>query len=151
MDHPKKESKSEMLLPPPPPVLPPKFVPEKASASQRLPMARRGFGSKGQSISLLTNHFKVAVSKNDGHFYHYSVSIKYEDDSHVDAKGVGRKILDQVYETYNAELAGKRFAYDGEKSLFTVGSLPQNKLDFTVVLADESSHRYEMGSYFHNF
>ncbi|KAK6143266.1 hypothetical protein DH2020_023614 [Rehmannia glutinosa] len=108
-----------MLLPPPPPVLPPKFVPEKASASQVnvFPWLGVDLVQKGK------------------------VSIKYEDDSPVDAKGVGRKILDQVYQTYNAELAGKRFAYDGEKSLFTVGSLPQNKLDFTVVLADESSHR----------
>ncbi|GER43501.1 ATPase E1-E2 type family protein / haloaciddehalogenase-like hydrolase family protein [Striga asiatica] len=48
------------------------------------------------------------------------VTIKYEDDTPVDAKGVGRKILGQVYETYKTELAGKRFAYDGEKSLFSV-------------------------------
>ncbi|GFP87837.1 protein argonaute 4a [Phtheirospermum japonicum] len=136
MDNSKSDKTSEKLPPPPPPAVPPKCVPEKATASQRVPMTRRGFGSRGQSISLLTNHFKVTVSKTDGHFYHYSVSIKYEDDSIVDAKGIGRKILDQVYETYKTELASKRFAYDGEKSLFTVGPLPQNKLEFTVILAD---------------
>ncbi|KAI3448748.1 hypothetical protein Pfo_005413 [Paulownia fortunei] len=142
MDYPKNDCKSEMLPPPPPPpAVPPNFVPQKETAIKRLPMARRGFGSRGQSISLLTNHFKVAVLKTDGYFYHYSVSIKYEDDSPVDAKGNGRRILDQVYDTYGAELAGKRFAYDGEKSLFTVGSLPQNKLEFTVILADVSSNR----------
>ncbi|GER48831.1 argonaute family protein [Striga asiatica] len=57
-------------------------------------------------------------------------------DTPVDAKGVGRKILGQVYETYKTELAGKRFAYDGEKSLFSVGPLPHNKLEFTVVMSE---------------
>ncbi|KAL6196028.1 hypothetical protein ACLB2K_031645 [Fragaria x ananassa] len=36
---------------------------------------------------------------------------------------------------------GKDFAYDGEKSLFTVGSLPRNKLEFSVVLEDTPSNR----------
>ena len=35
----------------------------------------------------------------------------------------------------------KDFAYDGEKSLFTVGSLPQNKLEFTDVVDDVSVER----------
>ncbi|KAL2230587.1 UNVERIFIED_CONTAM: Protein argonaute 4A [Sesamum indicum] len=126
---------------PPPPAIPPNFVPEKAVVIKRVPMAKRGFASRGQSISLLTNHFKVALSRTDGHFYHYSVSIKYEDDSPADAKGIGRKVLDKVHDTYASELAGKRFAYDGEKSLFTVGPLPQNKLEFTVVLEEISSNR----------
>lgn len=43
-------------------------------------------------------------------------------------------MLDKVYETYESELGGRDFAYDGEKSLFTVGSLPRNKMVFTVVL-----------------
>lgn len=60
----------------------------------------------------------------------------------MDAKGIGRRILDRVHETYGVELAGKKFAYDGEKSLFTVGPLPQNKLEFTVILDDVSSNRY---------
>ncbi|GER34610.1 argonaute family protein [Striga asiatica] len=135
------DNRKPETLPPPPPI-PPKGVPEKAGrSSKRLPMARRGLGSRGQNISLLTNHFKVSVSKTDGSFYHYSVTIKYEDDTPVDAKGVGRKIIDQVYETYNTELAGKRFAYDGEKSLFSVGPLPHNKLEFTVVMSEVSSSR----------
>lgn len=70
------------------------------------------------------------------------MSISYEDGHPVDAKGVGRKILDKVHETYESELSGKDFAYDGEKSLFTIGSLPQKKLEFTVVLDEPSSHRY---------
>ena len=50
--------------------------------------------------------------------------------------------LDKVKETYSTDLENKDFAYDGEKSLFTVGQLPNKKLDFTVVLNDVSSSRY---------
>ena len=69
------------------------------------------------------------------------VSISYEDGCPVDGKGVGRKVIDRVHETYRSDLDGKDFAYDGEKSLFTVGSLPRNKLEFTVVLEDVTSNR----------
>lgn len=51
-------------------------------------------------------------------------------------------MLDRVRETYDTELASKEFAYDGEKSLFTVGSLPHNKHEFVVVLEDVTSSRY---------
>lgn len=74
-------------LPPPPPVIPPNIVPIRAETEQipepvkkkplRLPIARRGLGSKGQKISLVTNHFKVNVTNLDGHFFHYSVCIVY--------------------------------------------------------------------------
>ncbi|XP_026399230.1 protein argonaute 4A-like isoform X1 [Papaver somniferum] len=133
-------------LPPPPPV-PPNVVPikvepvKKVSKPKRVPMARTGLGNKGNKIQLLTNHFKVAVSNADGYFFHYCVSLFYEDDRPVESKGVGRKVLDRVQETYASELAGKDFAYDGEKSLFTVGPLPQTKLEFTVVLDEMSSNR----------
>ncbi|XP_059625065.1 protein argonaute 4-like isoform X1 [Cornus florida] len=137
-------------LPPPPP-LPPNVVPVRAEpelASEpvkkkvvRVPIARRGLGSKGQKTTLLTNHFKVNVTNVDGHFFHYSVSLSYEDGRPVDGKGIGRKVIDRVQETYDTELAGKNFAYDGEKSLFTVGPLPRNKLEFTVVLEDITSTR----------
>ncbi|PSR95426.1 Protein argonaute like [Actinidia chinensis var. chinensis] len=137
-------------LPPPPPV-PPNIVPLQAEPEHvpepvkkkvvRVPTSRRGLGSKGQKIPLLTNHFKVNVTNVDGHFFHYCVSVSYEDGRPVDGKGVGRKVIDRVHETYDTELAGKDFAYDGEKSLFTVGPLPRNKLEFTVVLEDISSNR----------
>jgi hypothetical protein len=43
----------------------------------------------------------------------------------------------------DSELSEKDFAYDGEKSLFTVrSSLPHNKLEFTVVFEDVQSNRY---------
>ncbi|KAI3795891.1 hypothetical protein L1987_38551 [Smallanthus sonchifolius] len=132
-------------LPPPPPV-PEDVVPEKAlepvkKKVMRVPMARRGLATKGQKVPLLTNHFKVNVSNVDGHFFHYSVALFYEDGRPVDGKGVGRKVLDRVHETYGSELEGKEFAYDGEKSLFTIGALPRNKLEFTVILEDVTSNR----------
>jgi eukaryotic translation initiation factor 2C len=67
--------------------------------------------------------------------------VTYEDGHPVEGKGVGRKVIDRV-ETYDSELSGKDFAYDGEKSLFTVGSLSRNKLDFTIVLEDVQSNGY---------
>lgn len=138
---------TEPLPPPPPPPaeVPPNVVPIKAEAEppkqKRLPMARRGLGTRGQKIQLMSNHFKVNIANIDGHFFHYSVNLMYEDGRPVDGKGVGRKVLDRVHETYDTELAGKDFAYDGEKSLFTVGALPHNKLEFTVVLEDVTSAR----------
>ncbi|OWM69089.1 hypothetical protein CDL15_Pgr025276 [Punica granatum] len=136
-------------LPPPPPFIPPDVEPVKVEhlpepvkkKVDRVPIARRGLGTKGQKINLYTNHFKVDINKNDGHFYHYCVSVFYEDGRPVDGKGIGRKVIDRVQETYSTELAGKDFAYDGEKSLFTIGALPQNKLEFTVVLEDVTSNR----------
>lgn len=140
------------VLPPPPPLPPnsvplrvgedePKFEPPLKKKVTRVPMARPGLGTKGQKIQLLTNHFKVNVSSVDGYFFHYCVSIFYEDGKPVDAKGIGRKIIDRVKETYDTELGGKNFAYDGEKSLFTNGALPLNKLEFSVVLEDINSNR----------
>ncbi|KAL6537647.1 hypothetical protein OROHE_012274 [Orobanche hederae] len=58
--------------------------------------------------------------------------IKYEDESPVDAKGMGRMILDQVYEL---SLLGSNLCTMVRRAL------PQNKLEFTVVLADASPSR----------
>ncbi|XP_073272774.1 protein argonaute 4-like [Primulina huaijiensis] len=133
-------------LPPPPPV-PPNVTPLKAESEQQVkkallvPMARRGMGSRGNKVPVLTNHFQVKVNSSDGYFFHYSVALFYEDGRPVEGKGIGRKVLDRVQETYDSELAGKQFAYDGEKTLFTVGPLPRNKLEFTVVLEDATSNR----------
>jgi eukaryotic translation initiation factor 2C len=57
----------------------------------------------------------------------------------VENKGIGRKVMEKLAQMYSSELAGKDFAYDGEKSLFTVGSLPQNIFEFKVVLEEASS------------
>ncbi|RDY14406.1 Protein argonaute 4, partial [Mucuna pruriens] len=153
MDSFEPDGNGKELLPPPPPVVPSDVVPLKAEEvlctpaeplkkkASRTPIARRGLGSKGMKIQLYTNHFNVNVTKNDGHFFHYSVAFSYEDGRPVEGKGVGRKIMDRVQETYHSDLNGKDFAYDGEKSLFTIGSLPQNKLEFEVVLEDVTSNR----------
>ncbi|CAN4100697.1 unnamed protein product [Withania somnifera] len=131
----------------PPPPVPADFAPATAEPEPvkkkalSVTMARRGLGSKGQKMPILTNHFKVNVTNVDGHFFHYSVALFYEDGRPVEGKGIGRKVLDRVHETYDTELAGKDFAYDGEKSLFTIDSLPRNKLEFTVVLDDITSNR----------
>ena len=50
-------------------------------------------------------------------------------------------ILDRVQDAYNSELNRKDLAYDGEKTLFTIGSLAQKKLEFTVVVEDVISNR----------
>ncbi|XP_022728605.1 protein argonaute 4-like [Durio zibethinus] len=146
MDSSEKEGSGATGSLPPPPPLPPNVAPIKAECEPakkvlRVPMARKGLGSKGQKISILTNHFKVNVGTVDGHFFHYSVSLSYEDGRPVVGKGVGRKVMDKLHETYSSELAGKDFAYDGEKSLFTVGPLPSTKLEFPVVLEDVTSDR----------
>lgn len=55
-------------------------------------------------------------------------------------KGVGRKVIDKLCETYDV-LRNKNFAYDGEKSLFTLRSLHHKKQEFIVVLEEVSSTR----------
>ncbi|PAN17712.1 hypothetical protein PAHAL_3G150900 [Panicum hallii] len=137
-------------LPPPPPV-PPNVVPIKADdvlgesppnkpvKPKKLPMVRPGVGRKGQPIQLYSNHFKVLVKSTEDFFFHYDVKLKYEDGRPVDGKVVGRKVIDKLQQTYHCELSNKDFAYDGEKSLFTVGALPQVNNEFTVVLEDTST------------
>ncbi|KAL2557292.1 Protein argonaute 4 [Forsythia ovata] len=147
MDHLDQEGNNAPEGLPPLPPIPPSAVPMKPESESemkkvfRAPMARRGLGTRGQKVPILTNHFKVKVASVDGHFFQYSVALFYEDGRPVDEKGVGRKVLDRVHDTYDTELAGKDFAYDGEKSLFTVGPLPRNKLEFTVVLEDVTTNR----------
>lgn len=70
------------------------------------------------------------------------VSLSYEDKKPVENKGMGRKIIDKLYQTYSSELGGKRFAYDGEKALYTVGPLPRNKQEFTVLLEESITKRF---------
>ncbi|KAI5683232.1 hypothetical protein M9H77_04460 [Catharanthus roseus] len=127
-----KEAASQSL-PPTSPVIPANVKPEQVDRPKHAIMRRPGFGTSGRHISLLTNCFKVLIKRPDETFYQYSVSITSEDRA-VEGKGVGRKVVGRLYQTYSSELAGSRFAYDGEKTLYTVGVLPQNNLEFTVVL-----------------
>lgn len=73
---------NEECLPPPPPIVPADIEPIKIEPQivkkklpTKVPMARRGLGSKGAKLPLLTNHFKVNVTNTDGYFFQYSVSI----------------------------------------------------------------------------
>ncbi|KAK2979039.1 hypothetical protein RJ640_013673 [Escallonia rubra] len=134
-------------LPPSPPVIPPNVKPDCVDPPKRSIIQRPGVGTAGRHIPLLANHFKVSVESSNEIFYQYTVSISSEDKRTIESKGSGRKILDKLYQTYSSELAGKRFAYDGEKSLYTVGPLPQNNLEFTVVLEESVAKR---GSPSHN-
>ncbi|KAJ4768954.1 Argonaute family protein [Rhynchospora pubera] len=110
----------------------------KLEVSKRVPMARPGVGEQGRRITLLSNHFNVRLTATDAVFYHYSVAIKYEDDKAVENKGIGRKVIEKLVQMYSSELDGKDFAYDGEKSLFTVGPLRQNIFEFQVLLEETS-------------
>ncbi|KAH9745002.1 protein argonaute 16 [Citrus sinensis] len=141
----KAEAGQSPPLPPSPPLMPPNVKPEHVDLPRHSIMSRRGVGNCGRRISLLTNHFKVSVNTTDAVFYQYTVTISGEDKRIAKGKGIGRKVVDKLYQTYSAELAGKRFAYDGEKSLYTVGPLPQNKFEFTVVL-EESRAKQQNGS-----
>ncbi|KAJ3669410.1 hypothetical protein LUZ60_011360 [Juncus effusus] len=122
--------------------------PTKSNAAKnekRVLMARPGLGKEGRRISLLSNHFNVRFTGSDAVFYHYSIQITYDDNKPVENKGIGRKIIDKLFQMYSSELAGKHFAYDGEKSLFTVGPLPQNIFEFKIVL-EEAAAKPKAGS-----
>ncbi|XP_073311824.1 protein argonaute 16 [Primulina huaijiensis] len=118
------------------PTLPPNANLQQAALPKRSIIDRTGFGTSGRPISLLANHFKVSLRCPNEIFYQYNVSISSEDNGVVESKGIGRKITEKLYQTYSSEFAGKTFAYDGEKCLYTVGPLPQNKLEFTVILEE---------------
>ncbi|WZY85352.1 hypothetical protein YC2023_031736 [Brassica napus] len=65
-------------LPPPPTIIPPIVEPVRVKTevvekkNLRVPMARLGFGLKGQKIPLLTNHFKVNVANLHEYFHQYN-------------------------------------------------------------------------------
>ncbi|XP_028794671.1 protein argonaute 16 isoform X2 [Neltuma alba] len=106
---------------------------------------RRGFGTMGKQMPLLANHFQVSVGVPDAVFFQYSVSITSENGIAIESKGIGRKLIEKLYQSYSSELGGKSFAYDGGKTLYTVGALPHQKLEFTVVL-EESLAKCSSGS-----
>ncbi|XWS31011.1 hypothetical protein CRYUN_Cryun23aG0040600 [Craigia yunnanensis] len=135
-----EEAGKSPSLPPLHPTIPSNVNPESMKPPRYSIAHRCGVGTSGQQISLLANHFKVSVNATDAVFYQYTVTISSEDRV-VESKGIGRKLVDKLYQTYSSELDGKRFAYDGEKSLYTVGRLPQNKCEFTMVLEESFAKR----------
>ncbi|CAL1407236.1 unnamed protein product [Linum trigynum] len=80
-------------------------------------------------------HFRVSVCVPDAVFFYYTVSITYEDKRLVEGKGIGRKLLDKLYQTYSSVFVGKTFAYDGDKTLHYWNSTGE-KQEFIVVLKD---------------
>lgn len=63
------------------------------------------------------------------------------DKNAAQSKVYGRKIVNRLFEIYSKELKNKRFVYDGERSLVTIGPLPQNNFELTVVLEDSSARQ----------
>ncbi|KAK4397822.1 protein argonaute 16 [Sesamum angolense] len=117
----RERDKSPSLAPPASTILHDVKV-ERVDLPKRSIITRPGFGTSGQRISLL-------------------VSISSENNSVVDSKVIGRKVTEKLYQTYSSELSGKKFAYDGEKNLYTVGPLPHNNFEFTVVLEESIAKR----------
>lgn len=72
------------------------------------------------------------------------VDLKYDDDKQkpVQGLGVGRKVIDKLQEIYASDFTGVSFAYDGDKSLFTIGALQHVKNFYTVVMEDASSRKW---------
>ncbi|KAK7304843.1 hypothetical protein VNO77_42734 [Canavalia gladiata] len=141
-----KEPKIEETADPPALSLPLADVPHNMETEQMTPtkysiISRQGLGTTGKRIPLLANLFKVAVNAPDTMFFQYSVTIAFEDKKAVKSKGLGRKVIDNLYKTYSSELGGKRFAYDGERTLYTVGPLPLNKFEFKVLLEESFAKR----------
>ncbi|KAG5566330.1 hypothetical protein RHGRI_002062 [Rhododendron griersonianum] len=75
------------------------------------------------------------------------VSITSGDNEAVLIKGLKRKVVNKLYQTYFSELPGRRYAYDGEQSLYTVGPLPENRLEFAVVLEESFAKRFKTLSF----
>lgn len=61
-------------LPPPPPTIPLNVKPKQVTTHKNTITGRHGVESTGQSIQLLSNHFKVDVS-DASVFYQYSVCL----------------------------------------------------------------------------
>ncbi|XP_019438722.1 PREDICTED: protein argonaute 16 isoform X1 [Lupinus angustifolius] len=123
------------LLPLPPDV-PPKFDTEQVAPTVYSVISRQGVGTVGKRIPLLANHFKVAVNVPDATFFQYNVTVTSEDKISIESKGIRRKLINRLSQTYSSELGGKSFAYDGERTLCTVGSLPLDKFEFKVLLEE---------------
>lgn len=75
MEKPGIEGESGTLPLPPSPSIPTNVKPEKVAPPKRSVISRRGVGTDGRRISLLTNHFRVSMNTTDAMFYQYSVCL----------------------------------------------------------------------------
>ncbi|XP_012571791.1 protein argonaute 16-like [Cicer arietinum] len=129
-----EEAAEPTALPPSPPDVLPNIETEQIARSSYSIISRPSVGTTGKRIPLLVNLFKVAADATDATFFQYSVTITSEDKRAVESKGIGRKLIDRLHQTYSSELGGKSFAYDGARTLYTVGPLPHNKFEFKLLL-----------------
>ncbi|KAB5519147.1 hypothetical protein DKX38_023466 [Salix brachista] len=97
-------------------------------------MARlRGVGTRGKSIELQCNHFRVAENNADDFPYHCSISLlcvislSSRDGRPVNQKGTGRRLHDKVRETRYLDLTD---------------SLRNKRIELTFVFDNFSSNRY---------
>ncbi|KAG8378708.1 hypothetical protein BUALT_Bualt07G0013300 [Buddleja alternifolia] len=130
------------MLPPPPLKIPPNVVPirvEPAKNSSIFEEKMKPKSSKGKKVSILTNHFKVTMSSAMGDFYHYNILFSHEDGRPIAQKNTKLAVIEKLYDTYKTDFSAEKLVYDGFGSLFTLSPLPQNNLDFSVVLNSVSS------------
>lgn len=136
------------VLPPPPPL--PSITAQKLTEVIRHVLTKRpGHGRAGKPVKLLCNHFRVRFSNLQDSFQ-YDVKISGErggKEQECVSKILCRKIMDKVKEIYgDTEFGGKDFAYDGEKTLFTIGPLRNNNIQCNVVIDDDRSSRRPRGN-----
>nr|BAO49750.1 argonaute protein [Lilium longiflorum] len=93
---------------------------------------RPGLGSIGRKCLIRANHFLVAVNYNF-EIWHYDVSIDPEVTSRAINRVLIRELVHQFFETH---LDKKNPAYDGRKSLYTVGKLPFDSKNFKIKLPE---------------
>nr|GEW60111.1 protein argonaute 4A-like [Tanacetum cinerariifolium] len=138
---------------------------EKVCGEQKFEMKRKN-GNSFETIEMTVYDYYAShhqINVNDSHQVNKTkefllskfdmndlgkaeVAFFYEDGNPVEPKGVGRKALDMAYKTYDSEMGGKGFAYDGGKTMFTVGPLPMKKSEFSVIIENLSSNRTVRGS-----
>nr|AJA90755.1 Argonaute 4 [Cycas revoluta] len=134
-------------LPPPPPLPPHMAPPQQRPEPPRLvEMKRPGLGTAGVPVRLLCNHFRVGF-RNVQDAFQYNVTISCEGMSDSAQKALCRRVMNKVKEVYGkSELNGKDFAYDGEKSLYTIGPIldemgnSRNNIECSVVLEDNRAN-----------
>ncbi|BAT89437.1 hypothetical protein VIGAN_06039000 [Vigna angularis var. angularis] len=141
-----EEAAEPPASPQPSPDVPHNMETEQLTPTKYSIMSRNGFGTAGKHISLLVNLFEVSVNAPDTLFFQYSVAITLEDKRAVESKVIGRKVVNRLYQIYSSELGGKRFAYDGGKTLYTAGPLPLNKYEFKVLLEESFRKRRSAGA-----
>ena len=76
---------------------------------------------------------------NDVISYWLQVNLKYEDDTPVDCKGSGRQVIKKNCSKLMLLNMQIKILHMIEKSLFSIGALPQVKNEFTVVVEDFST------------